>query len=172
RSARIQTDTTRRQAGTVGAEPREIAGDRAKRETEADASDPISRGGYTFGIAHGFGASGAGSTGAASAVASCSADANTSVIRDAASCGLGNCFAVTKPPSDADCARGPNCCARTGDLQKAASDIRRKKPPSLRRFRRGNRGRGGIRLPDIPSQPAPDFLFAKVDLSREWRRLC
>jgi hypothetical protein len=24
----------------------------------------------------------------------------------------------------------------------------------------------------IPSQPAPDLLLAKVDLSLEWRRLC
>ena len=29
-----------------------------------------------------------------------------------------------------------------------------------------------IRSLAIPSQPAPDLLLAKVDLSLEWRRLC
>jgi uncharacterized membrane protein YccC len=46
-----------------------------------DASDTISRGCYTSAIAHDLGASGASSATAAGAVASCSAAANTSVMR-------------------------------------------------------------------------------------------
>src|SRR5262249_2399918 len=97
-SARSQTDTTHRQAGTVGAEPRQIAGDRAKRETEDDTSDPIPRGSYTSAIAHGFGASGASSTAAARVVASCSAVANTSVIRTRLSGGARELYRRNKIP--------------------------------------------------------------------------